>query len=317
MGCDIHIWVEVRDKGGKWHMVPYPESLCHDKYGDVPDHLRGRVDSGKLAEYAHGISPLPIPLPFNLDDFLGSTGKTRDLGKGRKDEDNTPDGVFNHRKWWESSHPMSYLGERNYNLFSILADVRNGYGFAGLKTGEGFVPISNPRGVPDDASLEYKEHVERWRADGHSHSYHTLKHLLDYDWEQMTGLQGVVGMLEYARWVKSKRGERGEGPLSYSGGVSGPAIQMVSEQEMMAFVMEKGILELVDPNEDSGFGLADEQRLRDMALETPDGKHWYTVVKWGEKYKTAASGFYTEVIPWLQSLVEDPDTIRIVFFFDN
>ena len=43
-------------------------------------------------------------------------------------------------------------GDRNYNLFAILANVRNGTAFAGCKTGEGFNPISNPKGVPSDAS---------------------------------------------------------------------------------------------------------------------------------------------------------------------
>jgi len=46
---------------------------------------------------------------------------------------------------------------RNYNWFAVLADVRNGRGFAGIKTGEGFDPIADPKGFPSDASRETME----------------------------------------------------------------------------------------------------------------------------------------------------------------
>ena len=39
------------------------------------------------------------------------------------------------------------LTNRNYSIFAILANVRNGRGFAGIVTGTGFNPISEPRGL--------------------------------------------------------------------------------------------------------------------------------------------------------------------------
>lgn len=51
-------------------------------------------------------------------------------------------------KWW--ADPL-YIG-RNYDLFAILANVRNGVGFAGVRTGGGFTPIAMPRGIPQDVS---------------------------------------------------------------------------------------------------------------------------------------------------------------------
>ena len=62
---------------------------------------------------------------------------------------------------------------RNYYLFSILADVRNGGDVE---------PISYPKGIPRDASSGYKYSVKQWDSDGHSHSYFTLQELLDVDW---------------------------------------------------------------------------------------------------------------------------------------
>lgn len=39
---------------------------------------------------------------------------------------------------------------RSYNTFAMLADVRNGRGFAGIKTSDGFPYIHEPRGLPAD-----------------------------------------------------------------------------------------------------------------------------------------------------------------------
>jgi hypothetical protein len=39
---------------------------------------------------------------------------------------------------------------RHYFLFAWLADVRNGFGFAGIPTHDPIKPISERRGLPDD-----------------------------------------------------------------------------------------------------------------------------------------------------------------------
>ena len=39
---------------------------------------------------------------------------------------------------------------RSYNTFAMLANVRNGRGFAGVRTSTGFPVIHEPRGLPDD-----------------------------------------------------------------------------------------------------------------------------------------------------------------------
>lgn len=91
--------------------------------------------------------------------------------------------------YYDVDYDERFYTSRNYNLFAILADVRNGYGFAGITTGEGFKPIDEPRGVPNDASNEYKAIVKQWDGDGHSHSYFTVAELLAYDWTQKTKFQ--------------------------------------------------------------------------------------------------------------------------------
>lgn len=70
--------------------------------------------------------------------------------------------------------PLSLVGfcdNRNYARFAVLADVRN-YGNTPY--------IDEPRGLPDDVTAEVEKDSNRWGEDGHSHSYFTLKELLDF-----------------------------------------------------------------------------------------------------------------------------------------
>ena len=71
-----------------------------------------------------------------------------------------------------------YPGGRNYYLFGVLAGVRYDID-----------PISEPKGIPDDCCYPIKSKIEGYGSDGHSHSYFTLKELLDVDW---TKYQGIV-----------------------------------------------------------------------------------------------------------------------------
>lgn len=66
---------------------------------------------------------------------------------------------------------VGFHDDRNYDLFSILANVRN-YGRNEY--------IDDPRGLPDDVTKEVKEYCDKWGIDGHSHSYFTLKELIDF-----------------------------------------------------------------------------------------------------------------------------------------
>lgn len=78
------------------------------------------------------------------------------------------------RKFYEkerTEHPFIW---RQYGLFGWLADVRN---YSHMQ------PISIPRGIPRDLSPEVKAEVVSWDADGHSHSWLSLKELLAVDYE--------------------------------------------------------------------------------------------------------------------------------------
>lgn len=174
---------------------------------------------------------------------------------------------------------------RNYDLFAILADVRNGRGFAGIDTGDGFKPIDMPRGIPSDASTKYRKYAESWGDDGHSHSFFTVRELKDYDWHgQSTKHRGVVNMEQYK--IFKKLGH----PEEWCGDVSGPLVMNISNEQMDELITHpENIL----------------KRLQ-----------YYTQVEWGESYYESTKDFVDNVIPKLEKL-GDPDKVRVVFFFDN
>lgn len=80
---------------------------------------------------------------------------------------------------WKVVEDYRPFQDRNYQLFALLADVRNGSGFAGCDTGNHIEPISIPKGLPKDCSAKVQLNSDDWDIDGHSHSWLTLKELLD------------------------------------------------------------------------------------------------------------------------------------------
>lgn len=194
-----------------------------------------------------------------------------------------------------------YTG-RNYDLFAILADVRNGLGFAGIVTGSGFNPIADPKGLPNDSEYlnavskyaydvspmsgksipeEEREKNRDWimNSDYHSHSYFTLDELMKYDWNQLTLKSGVVTKAEYLRYKKDGS------PSAWCGSVSGGGVRNISNEEM------------------------------ETAMDTKHIQH-YTTVEWGSTYAERCGNFLNTTIPALQRLGDRKD-VRIVFWFDN
>ena len=197
---------------------------------------------------------------------------------------------------WRPANVEPYE-DRNYDAFAILANVRNGSAFAGCKTGDGFVFISEPRGLPHDIARHDDPHDEDdeddedddgaragyWFGD-HSHSWLTLAELEAADWQRTAVKCGVVGAKEFLAWH-----ERGGGrPRSYCGGITGPGIRYVLNGTMLVAVKD---------------GSADDRM--------------YTTVEWSETYAEASGRFHSEFMPRLRALGLPPEHVRIVFGFDS
>ena len=92
----------------------------------------------------------------------------------------------------ENYESLTHIG-RNYLLFSVLANVRNGYGVAGIRSYDPVEPIAMPRDLPPDSDLDY-EYM-------HSVSYLSFDEILDYFKEpHITTRYGVVTKQAYESW---------------------------------------------------------------------------------------------------------------------
>lgn len=159
--------------------------------------------------------------------------------------DNDDGGIFRNT-WHDPNSKQEYFrnlpkmtsvpfDDRNYMLFALLADVRNGRGFAGVYTHDPIEPLSEPRGVPRDASFGWLETVDSWDVDMHSHSYFTLEELIAFRDAGKLGQHvrrgGAITGLEYER-IQREGGK----PESWCGSVSGGGIITITPDEYDAGV---------------------------------------------------------------------------------
>lgn len=208
---------------------------------------------------------------------------------------------------------------RNYDVFAMMADVRNGRGFAGVDLGDGFIPIAEPRGVPEDSDYSIQEEAEQWGVDGHSHSYLTLRELLDLEhsgyWENKTEHRGVMmrAELEQAKQdgiVKSVKGQNARlstNPRSWAGGISGPDPTDIFHVSWEGAYRDSGgwLLKTTIP----------------LLTELGSSFALYDFFSSGIKQERENDRFYPTVIidprNAMEHWVDVAERIRLVFWFDN
>ena len=176
MGCDIHMWVEKKnpvtkkwDKMGKVFFESYGASL-------IVKHLVVNMgiteDEGWaiLQKWRDGEEP-----SNKLEQFI--IGKY--IPKNMADE---------HLHWYEASEkgllPYPYsdqpYGGRCYRLFGALAGVRD--------TSVDMIVPGRWDKLPDDVSVELESMSDDFGMDAHSHSYLTLRELMDSKYYKMSVL---------------------------------------------------------------------------------------------------------------------------------
>lgn len=119
----------------------------------------------------------------------------------------------------------SWYDERNYTVFAVLGDVRNGTGFAGMRTHSRIEPLPSHRGLPDDMS-DAARHWFEHRGGDHSDNWLMLEEVLRYNWDAPIHRTGVLTLAEWAEY--RKHGE----PHGWSSDISGSAVQYVDPTEM-------------------------------------------------------------------------------------
>lgn len=183
-----------------------------------------------------------------------------------------------------SNYDHAFYSGRNYNLFSLLADVRSE---------SGAEPFSSPRGIPDDSCLEIKEVVEQWGRDGHSHSHFTLAELMAQDWELGQRDEGSVALGVYVKWNRWGR-QHQERPDSWCGWTSCKTITEADAAELIKKIGEDEAEKQTDWGRDSV----------------------YVRCSWTIPRSKVAGSFLSETMPKLWKLGK-PEDVRCVFFFDN
>lgn len=205
---------------------------------------------------------------------------------------------------WEGETEMTAryeVGGRNYDTFAILGNVRNGHGFAGCDTGDGFRYITDCRGLPADMNPRSQEGL----SDEHSASWCTVKELLDFDWTQVSVHRGWVNGVEFEKWDRMK--EWKPAPDNYCGGVSGSGVEHITEQEMRQRVQE-----IIKNKGDKPWTRVEEE----IAVKCGST---YCLISWTEQYSDSAGEFWKMVMPRLIKLGREhgEDNVRLVFDFDS
>lgn len=122
-----------------------------------------------------------------------------------------------------------WITGRNYNLFAILANVRNGYGFAGVETGETWPSIAPGRGLPEGVDPEESDYPS---LGDHSFTWVTVAELLAFDWHGVTQRHvGIVPLSDYRPGVR---------PSNWCGGIYGRNILVVEESEVDGLTVPVG-----------------------------------------------------------------------------
>ncbi len=187
--------------------------------------------------------------------------------------------------------------DRNYDLFGILANVRNGTGFAGIKTGEGWAAIAPNRGLPSGFDPETVAPDPMWPDEGprymgdHSWTWIDLVELKAIPWDSIaSSRRGVLEWTEWRRWRK----EGGVNPRSWSGDVSGPGVIILEEYQAIC-MDERGV----------------------EAAKIPGLGHRHFVrCSWGVTARQATNDWPGKVLPWLEELAANR-SLRLVLGFDS
>lgn len=265
MGTDIHVAVEVRRKGVWRYFRPTdPCRWYHDVYDTQAD-----VDTvnERMEKYAKE-NPRYKHVPVKLGD--------------------------RRHKWDRCKTRLpEFFDGRNYLMFAILGNVRNGYGFAGVKTFDPLPSMSDNRGFPADMTPEANAKMSH----EHSESWLTLAEMQTYDFDGLLVHEGVIDEVTFLECLIAQKT-----PESWSGSISGNGIETLTPEQYLALWGKK-----------DGWG-------KEIAPKTYDPeKRYFIQYRWTVPLKTACPEI-ADILAYLHNAIPKGGTandVRMIFDFDS
>lgn len=215
-------------------------------------------------------------------------------------------------RYYLTAEKTEWYSGRNYNLFSVLADVRNGvrgnpFLLTEPATGHYIAPIDSPRGLPKNMSLELRRAINEKDHDSdahfyigdHSFSYLTLRELQEYDWDAGAVTTGIVSLEQFLERIKAYGDtiplRADDSPYnSWCGGIGGYSIKVYDAVAVREQLRGMGVFIPSDPT-----------------ITNP-----HVTDSWITPTKSQVGSFYDKTMPALAELGA-PDDVRIVFGFDS
>lgn len=271
MGTDIHPAIEVR-RNGTWRYYR-PKELCRWYAETLDDPVRVAEINKRRLEY---IEKNPTAGKGWKEAVLGERANSWDRCKYRLPE---------------------FFDERNYRVFAVLGNVRNGSGFAGVYTHDELPYIQDNRGFPDDISDEAKAKM----SNEHSEGWVDLAELKAYDYNKRFTEGGVLDEEEFRKHLTTQRP-----PESWSGMISGGGVVVLSPADYAALF--ESPIDL----------LQGKDTQRRASYDTT--KRYFIHATWERKLRGQIAALPDQWIPYLEKLVPKGGTnedVRVVFDFDS
>ena len=246
-------------------------------------------------------------------EYKDKDGNWQKVIKGLQSDYYSPDSDhFNTDEYKDGGEVYS---GRNYTLFSYLANVRNGWGFAGCDTGNAIDSMDDHRGMPEDVSEGIDKEHEAWSSDAHSASFFNLKELKGGYERAKQATKTDRGYVDLTNYREFK--ENGS-PEYWCGGVGGDKTETVSNSKMDELIIDAITAKRI--KEAKGLEV---ETLNIFGAGYVEDKAYYTQIEWERSLADEVKHFFDHVIPqledWAKKHSEEitDEAIRVVFWFDN
>lgn len=338
MGTDIHLEAELQLDDGTWERIPHMPETCWSCGTFDRETGTYRNATGMKHVFCRREEMLPDDVILEERDEWVRLERMETCG---------------HCNGTKLTHPQ-FFKDRNYDVFAILGNVRNGYGFAGTPTSTGFEPISDCRGLPEDLSPQVLVHMSRigytieggrpeysgedeetddlyeelererdgyWSLGDHSFSHLLLSEIEEYDWDRAVIKEGWVDPGEFERFRREGQ------PRSWAGGVAGGSVEHISDTEMGHRIDTGDIVFEEDEVEDFSFAGRKYSTSLQRAMgdwDLPEGSvgaqirernSIYCLIKWPVHYRECVGAEFWQQVEHLKALAPEGDLNRVRLVF--